>query len=778
MPRPATVRPLRAAAEVIRSRQPIGPESGRSARKLRATKWQEDAIQCATDIGEIGEGYEQKGNAAAKVRLFVAYRSERDAEPEPADDQPGFVEANDALTRLDEKSPFGLPGILKELVLNIDVPGECYLVGEPLDENGKPLDPNAPGAPRGGIGPDAGDEEDPEAVDERWDVRSVLEYQREGERETLRERQGDKGRPLGRGAYVARIWAPSPWYSDEATSPMRWVLERCDEFLLLSRGVRGLARSRLMAGMLALPQGTTLTPPTPQRENDADGEDLSPEELLLEVMMAAIEDEGSAASVVPILAFLPPEAWKEFGQDKLVNFLRPLQSELLEERNRLRTWIMQTLNFPVESVTGAENQNHWNIWFLWGSQFPVYTEPTVQLACHGLTAGFLRPMMRQAGVDPAAANRLMLWYDPSALTVHPNEVKDVFSAAGIGAVGTRYVRQRIGANEDDAPTPEELEVMRSMKGGPLPPTGTTIGPPNEGEAPDEAAPEAVTAAARRRGSLGRRLLSIDRELRARLEAAATAAMNRALERAGARIRNRSAKTASGRIAIEGEHNCAVAATLGPAMVAALGFGEQELVEDALDDFGDQFDTWTAKAQAQALAALDLDPDESEELAARQEESRSEAWGWLSAGLLAMAAARLYDPSPEAPAAGEFDSSLAVPTGVIREAMARAGGAAGAVGVDGPSGGVATGQLVRLALVRNGRTLEGWRWVYGGSERPFEPHERLAGHEFATWEDDELRTPPEADWIGQAFMTPGDHPGCSCDVEAVWSEAAGDEAEAA
>lgn len=775
--------PLRAAAEVIRSKS-IGTESGREGRRLRASKWQEDAIQCATDIGEIGEGYDQKGNAAAKVKLFVAYRPERDAEPISAEGLTGFDQANAALDRLDEKSPFGLPGILREMVLNLDVAGEAYLVGEPLDENGKTLDPTVTNGPQFGIGPDAGVDDDPDAVDERWDVRSVLEYQRDKDKETLRERQGATPRPLGRGAYVARIWSPSPYYSDEAWSAMRWVLERCDEFMLLSRGVRGLARSRLMAGMLGMPQGTTFRPPTPQRENDADGEDLSPEEMLLEVMTAAIEDEGSASSVVPILAFLPPDVWKEFGQDKLVNFVRPLQKELLDERDKLRRWIMETLNFPIESVTGSENQNHWNIWFLWGSQFPLYTEPSVQLACHGLTTGFLRPMLREADVDAAAANRLLVWYDPSALVVQPNEVKDVFTAAGLGAVGLRTVREAIGKGDDDAPTPEELDIMRSMKGGSAPTSGTSIGTPNDGEPPDDTAEaeSAVTAAAspaaRKPNTLGRRLLAIDRELRARLEAAATAAMNRALERAGARIRNRMAKASSsasvartaGAVAIGEVHNCAVSSTLGRPMVAALGFGEGELVEDALDDFGDQFDSWVTRAQGQSLAVLadDIDDAEAEELAARQADDRSAAWGWLSETLLATAAARLYDPSPSAPAPGEFDSSLAVPTGVIREAMARAGGAHGALMADGPAGGVATGQLVQLALGRNGRTLEGWRWVYGGSDVPFAGHEDLDDAEFSSWTDDLLRVQAGDEWIGPYYVT-GDHPGCSCDFEPIWSE---------
>lgn len=773
---------MRAAAEVLRSRT-IGTESGRQERRHRAKKWQEDAIQCATDIGEIGEGYDQKGNAAGKVRLFVGYRPERDAEPVPADGQLGFEEADAALRDLEENSPFGLSGILRELVLNLDVPGECYLVAEGLDEKFKPLDPTltvatATNQPRG-ITPVGGFAGEPDAVNHRWDVRSVVEYFTEGESEMIRAREGGKARRLSRVNYVSRIWCPSPWYSDDPISPMRWVLERCEEFLLLSRGVRARARSRIPAGLFALPQGTTLRPPTPLRDDDTDGPEMSPEELLLEVMTAPIEDEASAAALVPILAFLPQDVWKDFSRDKFVSFDRPMDKETLEERRTIREWILQSLNFPVESVTGVADLNHWNAWQVWGSQFPLYTEPTVQLAVHGLTTAFLRPMLLESEVDAAAVNNLMIWYDASALMIRPNEVKDTFSAARLGAIGYKMIRDAVGAGDDDAPTPEErqqlLEFIKGSRAAEATSDGTVVGPPAEGEVPAEPSESRAITAAADGQSLGRRLLGIDRELRARLEAASTAAMNRALERAGARIRNRSVKTAAGQIAVKDVCNRDVAAVLGQPMVAALGFGEQDLVEDEFDEFGEQFRAWVGQAQKKSLVvvASNLDQSETDELSTMQAADIESAWAWLSVELMALAVSRLYDPTPTAPPVGEFDTSLAVPTGAVREAMARAGGANGAMSATGPNGGVATGELVRLVLTRNGRQLAGWEWSWGGSPVGFEGHEQLDGVSFQTWTDEVLRVRSGDEWIGEPWYRPGDHPGCSCDFVPLYVEGDGD-----
>lgn len=78
------------------------------------------------------------------------------------------------------------------------------------------------------------------------------------------------------------------------------------------------------------------------------------------------------------------------------------------------------------------------------------------------------------------------------------------------------------------------------------------------------------------------------------------------------------------------------------------------------------------------------------------------------------------------------------------------------------GGIATGPMVLGILSEHGVSTEGFRWEYGGfpRTRPFRPHQRLDGVQFANFDDEVLRN-PRGGFPGPFFL-PGDHKGCKCD----------------
>jgi hypothetical protein len=747
------------AAAVRLPTDAMAPEVMRKQRKLRAKTWQEEAWLCAGAVGQIKQGYRQLADAASKVRLYIGYRPERDGPVEPADGLPGFNEATDLLTRLDENSSHGLPGIVRKLVLSYEIPGEAYLTGEGWREPSDDL----------GLGPMA----DP--GEERWEVRSVSELSSKEEMNSegvlmvyyVKDGQESQPRRLV-DPYVSRLWQPDPQWSNEPDSPMRAVLEDCDELLILKRGVRAIGRSRIPAGFWFLPNNINLISPSPGQEQGDTGPEATAERIM-QVLMAPLSDEGDPAALVPGMAFVDPDVLDKIKEP--INFQRLLAKEMLEERDKLIRRILQSLNFPVETVAGMAEVNHWTGYLIDESLFRIHIEPDVQLACHGLTTGFMRPLLEEYDVDPSAAKQLMIWYDPADLIARPNNVEDTFKAAAMGAVGLAKVREVIGANDDDIPTPEDLEIVRSLRGGRAADGGQTpVDVPGDGTQPE---PEPVTAAARsRRKPLGQRLLAIDRDLRSRLEAAATLAMGRALEKAGARVRSRAEGDNAAKSAIAASANRHVPSTLGPAIVVALGMDDGTLLEGAFDDLAEQYERWTGQAQAKSLNLaedeLDLDDAETVYVAGRQNEDRSASWAWFAAALVSLASSRLYDPNPSAPAPGEHDPSLSVPTGVIREAMARAGGAAGPLIGDRPAGGVATGLTLLDLFAQHGRVTEGWEWVWGGSSVPFEGHELLDGVAFETWDDPVLTVLPGDEWVGPLYRI-GDHLGCSCDFVPLMAE---------
>lgn len=282
--------------------------------------------------------------------------------------------------------------------------------------------------------------------------------------------------------------------------------------------------------------------------------------------------------------------------------------------------------------------------------------------------------------------------------------------------------------------------------------------------------------------LSARLAQIDLHLRTRVHTAAEQAVRRMLERAGNKVKQRAARKggdAAVRKVAEISEPKNVTASLGAALVAALDLSESDLTDGAFDDLLDDFDTWTQQAQEQALAALkkagvDLSDADVEELKAAQDQHRDAGAGVLAAALGALAGKLLFTP-PGAQPGGEAEVGVNVPMGLIRAALAVAGGdtingpvdgalASGARG-SGGVGGVASGPDVIDAATGDGGAVEGWVWDYGSTPRsPYEPHLALDGVVFESWDDDVLAN--DEDWPDTPYYFPGDHEWCACDSHAV------------
>jgi hypothetical protein len=278
--------------------------------------------------------------------------------------------------------------------------------------------------------------------------------------------------------------------------------------------------------------------------------------------------------------------------------------------------------------------------------------------------------------------------------------------------------------------------------------------------------------------LGRRWADRDRQLRSRLLVAADAAMTRALDRAGARLRSRlgAAKHSPWRDIIDGHPNREVASLIGPAAVtAAIDADPATLIESEFDEIVARFRAQVGRAQRQTrseLAELGLDDEQVERMERAQAEDRERGAELLLALLVGLASSRLFDPSPSAPPIGEHDPDMSVPAGVMRQALSVAGGARGEPtrggAFRGPderiAGQLATGQTVADFAREIGLEIAGYTWDYGDAstrQTPFPPHESLDGVQFDTWDDPALAN--SAAFPDTQFLFPGDHDGCQCDA---------------
>lgn len=822
----------------------LGNPAKASKEASRRQEWQAEAWSYFDEVPELKEAVRYRGNQVGKVRLYVAVADpdDPDGEPIPVDAEASRVPAQVAaqataeLARLRARSG-GQSEIMRELDMNLEVAGECYLVGygawteqvRQRDGTLMPLD-----------------------HPEDWAVKSISEVEVKNPGGTnatyvVKAHPGDiEGKSLDpERDTIIRIWQRHPQWGQLPDSAVRGLLGECRTLQVLVQQVLAEANSRQSAGLITVPNTLSFGPPdstVPEDGMDDDPDDPFEQELLY-ALTAPIEDPSSAASVMPMVLRGPPEDLKpdvlrhiHLGRDT---------SESLEKRIDARVArIARGLNLPVEKIMGHQETTYANAAQVDEDEYNDYLRPSVDTATDALTFAFLRPqLLENPAVPNEWADQLFITADPSQLIREPDTEANANDGFDRGAISWAAWRRAKGFSEEDAPEPVELLQVAGLRRGILTPEVTMAllqlldGPPidveplpqaPQGPSPDAPPPPMPDAAVRAglhdllsalaeqgaadpalvdaalaqlagatptvlvrqpppalpaaatENPVGRQLAMLDRELRTRLVVAADDAMTRALERAANRLRGRTNGTELRqllrKVPLEQSFR-----HLGPSLVAQ-AFGDDDPLEGAWDSLEHQFMTWGANSQGDAIdlasrAVSGFTAAERDALKLRQVEDLAEAWLWMSGALDALAGEHLYG-TVTIPELGEWDPTLKVPTGLVRQGVARAGGAKGLLEVDAgtfitladggtrPAGGIGTGDAVARLLRDHGATTEAYRWVYGPAFRahPFDPHRNLDGTVFEHFDDDVLTN--GSGWPPFAYYMPGDHTGCLCDYEPI------------
>lgn len=780
---------LTAAAKRVDLRNPKEAK----AQAAKPLEWHADAWLYFDTIPLIKEAIRYRGNQLGKVRLYVAVANpdDPDGDPVPASDPNSGVPpavaaaAEEELGRL-RSALGGQAEIMRMLDMNLEVVGICYLVGR--GERTEKV------TQRDGSVQEVTEPED-------WMIRSVSEVVVKGSGGSTRysikaDPNDSKGVELDPELdTIMRIWLRHPQWSNMPDCAMRALIDDCRLLTVFRQQLLAHSLRALNAGILTVPN--QLAPkgtPDPTKPEDPVDDPLM--DTLYEVLTEPIFDPSAPSSTQPGLLrgepdFLKPDVLR------LISFYDPAVLEGIEKRIDARTQIIaQGLNLPVEKVRGMMGTTFSNADQIDQDEYDDYLGPSADMATDALTYAFLSPQLREnPSVPQEWVPRLFIAADPSALLGEPDTEKNADSAHERGTISDQSHRKAKGFSEDDAPTPEELLIRAALKNGHMSADVTLavlkmmgvpldVVPGAAGQASNP--PPAVTAsmvrmlapirAAARPASpdYGRRLTEIDRELRSRLIVAANVAMGQALDRAANRLRTKTNGSAL-RASLQNVPRRSWFAQLGPSLVADV-MGDEDPLEGAWDGLEDDFMAWGADAQSRARTTAGqavgadlsgLEPQQSDDL--------DGAWAWFAAALGVLATARLWTPDPSAPTIGEYDPTVMIPAGMVRQALARAGGAQGLItgGQDAwvtltdagtrPAGGIGTGDLIRGALRDGGATIEGYVWRYGPAFRRsvFEPHMSLDGQPFVNFDDDVLASDGT---FGFGFWLPGDHAGCSCDCE--------------
>jgi hypothetical protein len=460
-------RTMTAAAAQVRLDDRSEFEQFKARRSASSSAWQAEAWEYYDAIGEVKYAFNLVASVVSRIRLYAAAVDDPSQAPVgvhesrtvPADLS---AAAERALQRLDSAYG-GQAGLLKDAALNLSVSGECYLV-------------QMPARPASG-------------VPESWDVRSVDEvvldarggYSVIGRRE---QATGSSSGGMSNGAtglpskaFVGRIWRSHPRYSDEADSSMRGILDLCAELLLLNRTFRATARSRLNAGALYLPDGLSVAaqgdPDYPYDSEDGMGTGFTAEEAedefeeqLIDAMTTPIRDEESASAVVPLIIRGPAELGDKIKQFK---FERSFDPALAARSDRVLERILQGLDVPKDVVTGLANVKYSNALQIDEALYKAHIEPLMLLIVDALTVVYLRPYLIANGYSPTDVDRLVVWYDPSAVSTRNDRAQDADAGFDRGAVSYHTWRRAHGFSDQDAPTPNEIAIRLLQERGTITP---------------------------------------------------------------------------------------------------------------------------------------------------------------------------------------------------------------------------------------------------------------------------------------------------------------------
>ena len=774
----------------------------RDGRKMvrKPYKWQEDVWTFYDGTPQVKYAGRFFGNAGSRIRLFPGVVVDPDEPPVGVDvaveDPEIMLPEAVAQAALDEtdrltNSADGMAGIMRGFMENIALIGECYLLGR------------------------ASTPEDPVLGDEYWQVYSTSAISEKDDQIVVKETPESRGAPLPPGSepVLYRIWRRHAQWPGLADSNMSAVLDECEELMIYGRLLRSIGRSSTMAGLFKLPSEIDLEQP-PRAEDPgggqspipAPGDVVTPQDLtvleraLMGSWANAAEVEGSPAAVAPFILRGKAEHLKEVG---FVIPQRPIDDKIIERMAFLIQQVAHGTDLPVEVLTGVADANHWTGWQIEDSTYKAHVEPTAQIPASALTAVFLRPSLRERGVSPEWLPKIAFGLDASQLVVRPNRTQDALEAFDRNAISWEALRNYYGFPESDAPEVKELLVRAALEGrnvilpGQRPPP--QIAPPgqrpedggeptpddedvegDEAEDEDERAararlralrPVALTAASVELPGLGEQLAAIEARLRDRLMVDSSHELHAVLRKAGNKLRG-ALQGQPERRRINGADPEDVGRLLGAERAGEL-VDVDSLLDGAFEPLRARWDSWVAEAEAAAITLVVRradTPDAASQFRADMEERDHEA-GWLALflGLTALARTRLFALAEIED--GEGLADIAVPAGLVRDALAVAGGGQAAVqpiGAASDAGppGLLTGPRWRLALRALEITQTGWEWRAGFPTRPFPPHTSLSGTFFRDWQDDALIA--GGTFPGVSHYYPGDHRGCLCDAIPVLS----------
>jgi hypothetical protein len=106
------------------------------------------------------------------------------------------------------------------------------------------------------------------------------------------------------------------------------------------------------------------------------------------------------------------------------------------------------------------------------SLYKAHIEPLMLLIADALTVVYLRPFLIANGFEESQVNRIVVWYDPSAIATRNDRAADADAGYDRMAVSANTWRRAHGFSDQDAPTPTEVAIRLLQEKGVITPEFT------------------------------------------------------------------------------------------------------------------------------------------------------------------------------------------------------------------------------------------------------------------------------------------------------------------
>ena len=415
-------------------------------------EWQQAAWRMFEQIGEIHFAFSLIGQVLSRVNLYTAVVVSGDDVPVPLDvwledmSEEGDPDtskrmaekANELLYDLVENTPGRGAGLMRSLGVNLSVPGEAYLAKDR----------------------------------QQWLILSSEELTSQGRRWRLRRsRQGSRSSEAGgdqvldENTFVARLFQPSPRFSDEPDSSMLGVLDLCEQLVLLDQAMRAAARRAMNAGLVFIPDGLTAYSASTTGQTLADA--------VAETALSAVESEGAVSTVTPRVITGPAELGQYI---KHIPLTQPVDEKMASAAQRLLERIMQGLDIPKEVVKGVADVKYANAIVVDDNLYRMTIEPLVLLIVDCLTSAYMRPLLfKEARTEGEKhfAEQVVIWSDTSAIVTRPDKSQAADTGYSNHVLSAEAWRRTRGFVETDAPDDDELLTRLAIEKVTIPPEMST-----------------------------------------------------------------------------------------------------------------------------------------------------------------------------------------------------------------------------------------------------------------------------------------------------------------